>query len=84
MKKKVLVPAVVFQQPDDISLVEGENTQRLDLWERELESVIGGALGAIGDTDLDIGDDIFDPDLGARPPRRGTRCQWGPRIRVDD
>lgn len=41
-KQQKLVPAVVFQQPDDVALVEGEATRRLDLWEQDLAQVLGG------------------------------------------
>lgn len=41
MKRKI-IPAVIFQQPETLALVDGEATDRLALWEQSLASVIGG------------------------------------------
>jgi hypothetical protein len=42
--KHTLVPAVVFQQPHELALVEGEATKRLELWEEDLALVAGGKV----------------------------------------
>lgn len=65
-----LVPAVVFQQPDDLALVNGESTKRLEQWEDELARVVGGR-GALG-------------GVGGLKARSRTRSQVGLYIRNDD